>query len=136
MQSNKIPYLIKTVNDKLKVRADESLKEHDLTFTQSRVLRFIKFNGGSATQKEIGEELKVSHPTVVGLVARLREKGFVTCTRDHRVRTVMLTDKVRALEDEIQRFVLEGQQELFKSFSDDEIAQLESMLQRLYENLS
>ena len=64
----------KLINDKLRTKADADLRAHGLTMTQSRVLRFLSDSGGEATQKEIEDFLSVSHPTVVGIVSRLREQ--------------------------------------------------------------
>ena len=96
-----IGYQFKIIDEKIKVRADEDLKRHDLTLMQTRVLGFLAEVGGQATQKEIEDDLEVSHPTVVGLVFRMEQKGFLSfrclecvlscrhlqiniCTRDYR----------------------------------------------------
>lgn len=90
------------------MRADEDLKRHDLTLTQTRVLGFLAEMGGQATQKEIEDDLQVSHPTVVGLVSRMEQKGFLT-TRpdpmDRRNKLVELTEKARELDQAIDMTV-------------------------------
>ena len=53
MEEKDIGYLIKNINDKLKVKADADLKHSNLTLAQSRVLAFLDRRGGQATQKEI-----------------------------------------------------------------------------------
>ena len=53
MEEKDIGYLIKNINDKLKVKADADLKHSNLTLAQSRVLAFWDRRGGQATQKEI-----------------------------------------------------------------------------------
>ena len=79
MLKNDVGYLIKSINDKLKVRADAELKKYHLTMSQSRVLIYLRSRGGQATQKEIETFLDVAHPTVVGLVSRMEQNGYVTC---------------------------------------------------------
>ena len=74
-----IGYQFKIINDRIKARADADLKTHDLTLTQTRVLGFLAESGGQATQKEIEADLQVSHPTVVGIISRMEQKGFL-CT--------------------------------------------------------
>lgn len=76
-----IGYQFKIINDRIKARADADLKTHDLTLTQTRVLGFLAESGGQATQKEIEADLQVSHPTVVGIISRMEQKGFL-CTWD------------------------------------------------------
>lgn len=61
-----IGYLVKMIDDKMKVKADADLTHYDLTLSQCRVLTFLQSQEGQATQKEIEDFLEVSHPTVVG----------------------------------------------------------------------
>lgn len=53
MPQKDIGYLIKNINDKLKVKADADLKHSKLTLAQSRVLAFLDSRGGQATQKKL-----------------------------------------------------------------------------------
>ena len=76
---NDVGYLIKRINDKLAVRADAELKQYHLTMSQGRVFLYLSSRGGQATQKEIETFLGVAHPTVVGLVSRMEQSGYVTC---------------------------------------------------------
>ena len=93
MLKNDVGYLIKRINDKLKVRADAELKQYHLTISQSRVLVYLRSRGGQATQKEIETFLDVAHPTIVGLVSRMEQNGYVTCwpCEDGRNKYVKLT---------------------------------------------
>ena len=45
MLKNDVGYLIKSINDKLKVRADAELKQYHLTISQSRVLVYLRSRG-------------------------------------------------------------------------------------------
>ena len=76
---NDVGYLIKRIHDKLAVRADAELKQYHLTMSQGRVFLYLSSRGGQATQKEIETFLGVAHPTVVGLVSRMEQSGYVTC---------------------------------------------------------
>ena len=82
MEEKDIGYLIKNINDKLKVKADADLKHSNLTLAQSRVLAFLDRRGGQATQKEIEVYLEVSHPTVVGIISRMKQNGHLRCWVD------------------------------------------------------
>ena len=84
MPQKDIGYLIKNINDKLKVKADADLKHNKLTLAQSRVLTFLDSRGGQATQKEIEVYLEVSHPTVVGIISRMEQNGHLRCWVERR----------------------------------------------------
>ena len=99
---NDVGYLIKRINDKLAVRADAELKQYHLTMSQGRVFQYLSSRGGQATQKEIETFLGVAHPTVVGLVSRMEQSGYVTCwpCEDGRNKNVKLTVQAEALDTE------------------------------------
>ncbi len=134
----KVGYLLKLVNDKLRTKADANLLEHGLTLSQSRILRFLGQQGGSATQKEIEDHLGVSHPTVVGLIARLKDKDFVQCAmdeKDRRNRIITITDKAISLEKEMCALIDVNEQKMLSSLSDQQILVLKSALETIYNNL-
>lgn len=138
MVTKGIGYLIKGINDKLKVRADVDLKEFDLTLTQSRVMGFLTDNGGQATQKEIEVFLGVTHPTVVGVVSRMEQKGFVVSwldEKDKRNKNVKLTDKANAVGAGMDRQVEAMETMLVASLSAEEVEKLKDMLWVMYNNL-
>lgn len=85
MPQKDIGYLIKNINDKLKVKADADLKHSNLTLAQSRVLTFLASQDGQATQKEIEIFLEVSHPTIVGIISRMEQNGHLICWVDKRI---------------------------------------------------
>lgn len=138
MVTKGIGYLIKGINDKLKVRADVDLKEFDLTLTQSRVMGFLTDNGGQATQKEIEVFLGVTHPTVVGVVSRMEQKGFVVSwldEKDKRNKNVKLTEKANAVGAGMDRQVEAMETMLVASLSAEEVEKLKDMLWVMYNNL-
>lgn len=138
MPKKDVGYLIKNINDKLKVKADADLKRYNLTFTQSRVVAFLKSRGGQATQKEIEIYLEVSHPTVVGIVSRMEQNSFVKSQidkKDMRNKIVKLTAKAEALGTDMEHNIYETERNLLASLSEDDVAHLREMLLVIYKNL-
>lgn len=134
-----IGYLIKSINDKIKIHADADLKSHNLTLAQSRVLVYLKSReNGRATQKEIEDFLSVSHPTVVGLVSRMGKNGFLTSwidADDHRNKIVELTPSAKKIGDNMD-FVIKGMEDkMLSSLSKNQISELSEMLEIIYKNL-
>lgn len=133
-----IGYLIKNINDKLKVKADADLKQSNLTLAQSRVLAFLASQGGQATQKEIEVFLEVSHPTVVGIISRMEQNNHLICwidEKDKRNKIVALTEQAKALGDEMEQRVAANERRLLASLSEEEIEQLKQILLIIYNNL-
>lgn len=137
MPKKDVGYLIKSINDKLKVKADADLKRYHLTFTQSRVFAYLQEKGGQATQKEIEVFLEVSHPTVVGIVSRMEQNGYVTCwqDKDKRNKNVKLTQKAHSLGMDMEQHMLETERHLLSPLSATEAEQLKHMLTLIYNHL-
>lgn len=135
---NDVGYLIKSINDKLAARADAELKQFNLTMSQCRVFLYLSSRGGQATQKEIEIFLDVAHPTVVGLVSRMEQNGYVTCwpCEDGRNKNVKLTEQAEALDKDMQRNRLESEQMLLSPLSPEEREQLRKLLITVAEHLA
>lgn len=133
-----IGYLIKTINGKIKVKADTDLNTYGLTLSQSRVLIFLKSKDGQATQKEIEEFLEVSHPTVVGIVSRMEQNGHVITWFDpkqQRSKMVRLTPKAQVLGEELVRMVQEQDAAMLRGLTQEQVTELIKMLRIVYGNL-
>lgn len=133
-----IGYLIKSINDKLKIKADEDLKSHNLTLSQSRIVLLLSKKHGGATQKEIEDELGVSHPTVVGLVSRMEQNGIVYTFFDNKSRSkiVKLTEQAIPLSKDMEETISKSENEMLNGLSYSEIDQIEKSLKTILKNLS
>ena len=138
MLKNDVGYLIKSINDKLKVRADAELKKYHLTMSQSRVLVYLRSRGGQATQKEIETFLDVAHPTVVGLVSRMEQNGYVTCwpCEDGRNKYVKLTAQAEAIDRDMQENMHANEEMLLAPLSPEERERLRALLLTVAEHLT
>ena len=138
MMKNDVGYLIKRINDKLAARADAELKQFNLTMSQCRVFLYLSSRGGQATQKEIETFLDVAHPTVVGLVSRMEQNGYVTCwpCEDGRNKYVKLTPQAEAIDKDMQRNQLENEEMLLASLSPEDRERLRDLLLTVAEHLT
>ena len=137
MNRHHIGYLIKSINDKLKIKADEDLRQHKLTLSQSRIVGFLAQKNGMATQKEIEDFLAISHPTVVGLVSRMKQNGIVSTHFDSKSRSkiVLLTKQAKAFAEDMNNTITESEKTLLAGLSDENVASLETMLTAILKNL-
>ena len=139
MKNSDIGYLIKITSDKLKTNGDASLKKMNLTFAQSRMLSFLNNNNGQATQKELEIFLDVSHPTVVGIVSRMEQNGYVVSWMDDknkRNKNIKLTDKAREVAKEFEEDIAASEKIMLESLSDEDIECLKHSLTVIYNNLA
>ncbi len=134
-----IGFLFKQINIQIKKGIDKALLEYDLTTSQSRVLFFIHFRGENKTSmKDIEEHMKVTHPTVIGIVKRLEEKGFVTTAsdpEDRRVKLVAITQKTTKMIKKLDQGRRKMDEKLLKGFTEQESKELRRMLSMIEDNL-
>lgn len=130
----------KMINIQFMAHADAALRPLGLTCAQSDVLQFLADRGDEETTvQDIGQHFRLKHPTVIGFLRRLEDKGFVTTAvsaRDRRCRIVQLTDKF----DDVQRVMndirLYLDAQATRGFSDGELTQMHAYLKRVCENIS
>lgn len=134
-----IGFLFKQINMQIKKAIDKNLMEYDLTTSQSRVLFFIHFRGEDKTSmKDIEEHMKVTHPTVIGIVKRLEEKGFVTTAsdpEDRRVKLVTITQKTTKMIKKLDQGKRKMDEKLLKGFTEQETKELRRLLSLIEDNL-
>lgn len=126
-----IGYLLKQITDKMKVSADASFKEKDLTFAQARVLEYVISKGGNTTQKSIEDYLDVSHPTVVGIVSRMEKSGYLVChvdKEDKRNKIVEVTERAVCVSQELETGKTAQEEKLLKGLTKEEIETLYRIL--------
>lgn len=134
-----IGFLFKQINMQIKKGIDKNLMEYDLTTSQSRVLFFIYFRGEEKTSmKDIEEHMKVTHPTVIGIVKRLEEKGYVVTAsdpEDRRVKLVEITNKTTKMIKKLDQGKRKMDEKLLKGFTERETKELRRMLSMIEDNL-
>lgn len=139
MYKHTINGMIKRISDKVRCRADNNLKEHELTLAQSRVLRYLTcYHDGQCTQKEIGEYLQVSHPTVVGIIARMEQSGFVSTEAmptDKRNTLVIATQKATDASQQLHEYMQAMEAKMLDGLSEQQQTELLQMLQQIYANI-
>lgn len=134
-----VGYLVKSLNDKLEFYANADMAKLGLTFTQSRVLMILHDAGGEMTQKELEIALEVSHPTVVGLVSRMKRAGFLGSRqdeRDHRNKIIFLTDKARAVGKMLDEAVRDHNRKMLEGLTREQVEEFYKTMQLIYKNVS
>ncbi len=138
MNNRTISGKIKCLSDRIRQNADNNLKEHCITLSQARVLRFLNVNGGSCSQKTIENYLQVSHPTVAGIVSRMEQSGFLqtsVSSSDKRNKTVSITEKGRVLSSDLCKCMADMEQSMICGLTDEQLAQLSEILDVIAVNL-
>ena len=137
MKKKSIGGMIKYISDKVRQKADNNLKDHNVTLSQVRVLNFLWRENGSCSQKQIENFLQVSHPTVVGLVSRMEQSGYIQTSvspDDKRNKIVTVTDSGMSLACELCRYMEDIDKRMLVGLTDEQQAQLADMLYIVAQN--
>jgi MarR family transcriptional regulator, repressor for mepA len=141
-ENNKpLGYKFKLINEALIVSVDADLKSSRLTFSQINVLSYLQdeCEGKAVNLKSIENYFQLTHPTVIGIVSRLEEKGFVITKNDSNDKRCKLVS-VSISASEIWKVVKKHRQKmdsiLQKNMSEKEKKQLSTLLDKVLENLA
>lgn len=126
-----------------KRKVDEKIQDMELTPVQLRVLGEISRMEASGVkeinQRDLEKVEKITHPAMTGIIQRLENKGFITCTpspRDKRYKKITCTDKVSDIHKIID--VLDEQllEELCKGLSKEEVDNYVQTTKHIIKNIN
>ena len=112
----------------------EALNNVGLTASQGRLMAFVARRGQQPTYaRDVEAELRLTHPTVSGLLSRLEQKGFVelrTDPEDRRFKRIYLLPKAWQLDERISRTLEENERKMTDGFTQQEREAFAALLQR------
>ena len=135
-----IGFKIKKINDSLQKKADKSMEEMDLTFSQHHVLVYLIHCENSKTSlKSVEKKFKVSQATMAGIVKRLEEKGMLdsyTLENDKRIKMIRLTEKGKNVCAKSKEMMIKSEKKIKSLYSEEEMNNFINYLDRLYKLLN
>ena len=129
--------LIKFINGRVVTKINKNLADFNLTGVQHEILCFIDRNEHERDvfQKDIEKCLKLTNPTVTGIVKRLEEKEMIArcpSSTDARYKCLHVTEKGRDVICKSFKFGADNiEKQLVKDLSDDEVKMLKDLLKKL-----
>ncbi len=139
MKADHLGYRFKKINDLMISDANANLKSLGLTFSQHHVLLYIeKQPEHRCTLKDLEHNFQTAQSTMAGIVARLEEKGFLvseTDPEDKRIKKIRVTDLGKDALLKTKEDMDRRDAHMILSLSEEEKAQLEYLLDKVYESL-
>lgn len=137
MTSEHLQYYFKLVHESIVSYANKQLKRLDITSSQMDILFYLFANEDKEnTQRDIEKHYSLSHSTVIGLLQRLKEKGYITVSQsesDKRQRIVRITKKGELLKDEVIFEKERWEKILEESLGKDKIELLAETVKEMYD---
>ena len=129
----------KIIHEQFEWLMQQEFRSDNVTCSQMSVLRYlVKNQDHKISQKELCSALHVTHPTMVGILQRMREKGLIEQAVDpenHRFRVISLSAAGQSLVRKNLGRREEKDALLIRGMSKDEITQLQNLLQKVHNNL-
>lgn len=119
-------------------RFDRQVASLNVTRSQWSMIVVVARHPG-ATQRTIAEVLEMSEASAGRLIDRLCAEGLLQRQErydDRRARAVYLTPAAEPLLAKLSEIGRNGEQEIFRGFSEAELNTLEDSLDRIYRNLA
>ncbi len=128
-------FIIKQINDIMEKNANNMLRSQELTMTQAGMLiELDKRKDKTASFKELEKIFSVAQSTIVGIVKRLEQKGWVEIindTQDMRVRYAHLTLTGQEKCKEGYKHMAEAEKNLTNALTDDEKEKFKKLLNKV-----
>jgi MarR family transcriptional regulator for hemolysin len=115
----------------------DELTPHGITYRQSMVLGWLALEG-DLSQTELAAKMMVEPPTLVGILDRMERDGWITrhnCPGDRRKKIIRANPAAEPVWQKIVECALRVRQRAIEGFSERELAELNTLLRRVQQNL-
>ncbi len=117
---------------------DRKATQFGMHRSQHRMLMRLCRNGQPMSQKALAEAMEISPAAVAVAIKRLEDDGYVVrkdSEKDSRVKEIHVTDKATSLANESRRVFKNIDDTMFEAFSDEELEQFISCLEKMQTSL-
>ncbi len=115
-----------------------ALAQMELTAAQSHILYYLERCKTAPCPRDVEEAFQLSHPTVLGLLARLEKKGFIAFVpdaNDRRCKRIHILPKGQECNETMYRTIQRIEAQMVKDFTPEEQSQFSSLLRRAISNM-
>ena len=133
-----IGYSVAMANRALRKALDAELGQYGITFAQWQVLAGLALEG-ETSQVKLAELIGVEGPTLVRILDRMEQKGWIkrkTSSRDRRQKLISPTKKVEGVWKKMIECAHGVRDGAVKGISAKEVANLQKLLKKIKENLN
>ena len=135
-QKHKIIHLMGVTDRTLKRSISKKVKKTGVFRSQHRLLMILGKHP-DCSQTELAERLEISPAAVAVSLKKLEKSGFISrqCQEnDNRVNQVVITEKGWKIIDLSTQYFKEMENAFLSDFSEEELKQLQSFLERMIKN--
>ena len=133
-----IGYSVAMANRALRKALDSELGQYGITFAQWQVLAGLALEG-ETSQVKLAELIGVEGPTLVRILDRMEQKGWIrrkVSLRDRRQKLISPTKKVEGVWKKMTECAHGVRDGAVKGISMKDVANLQKLLKKIRENLN
>lgn len=138
-ENSQMPGLIKKIYLGIDSAVNARLSGIGMTAAQLEILAFLLSHREEAPHStDLCQALGVSRSTVSALLKKMRDKGYlVFCSNlsDDRQKDILLTERARVLDGEMDCCAEYLMRHLYRGFTTDELGILTELLKKMYGNI-
>lgn len=130
-------YWIASANQAYMKALQELLRPHAITYRQAQVLGWLNLEGPLA-QADLAARLLVEPPTLVGVLDRMEQSGYVErkpCPADRRRKMIHLSPAAEEPWQKISQCAKRLRRQASKGLSQEELQTLKQLLQKVQRNV-
>ncbi len=131
---------IKILNTAFERILNQEMAELGITYTQATVIGFLNKNrDAEICQRNIEENLGLTHPTVSSILARLEEKKIIytqPLEADKRFKRVFLAEKNSEMYEQIEEKISAISEYAFCGVTEDEQEMFSHVIRKVLGNIS
>ncbi len=133
-----IGYSVAMANRALRKALDAELSHYGITFSQWQVLASLALEG-ETSQVKLAELIGVEGPTMVRILDRMEQKGWIkrkASSCDRRQKLISSTKKVESVWKKMAECAHGVRNRAVKGISSKDVANLQRLLKKIGENLN
>lgn len=118
---------------------NDELSRHGITFRQFQVLAWLVHDGTELTQAELAAKMMIEPPTLVGLLDRMEQQGWISrtsCPGDRRKKIVRPAPVAEEIWETMVDVLMRVRAKATSRLSDEQVEILKDMLRAVHETLS
>jgi len=118
---------------------NDDLSKHGITYRQLQVLAWLAYAGDALTQAELAAKMAIEPPTLVGLLDRMEQQGWIArvgCPDDRRKKLVRPAPAAEAIWETMVETLLRVRERATARLAPEQVDSLKDMLRTIQETLT
>lgn len=134
-----VNYWLCSASSALQITLNAELAQHGITYRQFQVLAWLAHDGEQLTQSELAAKMMIEPPTLVGLLDRMEQQGWITrvgCPGDRRKKIVRPAPAAEEVWEKMVSILRRVRAKATSRLTPEQVESLKEMLQIIHETLT